>query len=248
MEYIDNERFLAAKDRVVGKNHNNMGIGTLSEKNIHSILKYYFEPDDDNHEVALDGYFADIYNENGVIEIQTRSFNRLREKLAIFLNEYPVTVVYPMASNTWVSRFDESSGEILSRRKSPRHYSVYDAFVELYRIKQYLNCEGLSVILVFMDVEEYRLNSRSRKVGRKTSDKYDKVPIGITEIVSIERPEDYLQFVPYELENQFTSLQFAKACGIGRQHAQVVLNILNYVGAVERVGKQERNYLYKAKM
>lgn len=248
MEYIDNERFLAAKDRIVGKSHNTMGIGTLSEKNVHGILKYYFEPDDDNHEVALDGYFADIYNEKGVIEIQTRGFYRLREKLAVFLNHYPVTVVYPMASNTWVLRFDEKSGEILSKRKSPRHGSVYDAFIELYRIKQYLKCEDLSIVLVFMDVEEYRLSSRSRKVGRKKSDKYDKVPMGITEIVSIERPEDYLQFVPYELDNEFTSSCFAKACGIGVQHAQVVLNILNYVGAVERVGKQERSYLYRAKM
>lgn len=248
MGYIDNERFLAAKDRVIGQSRSSMGIGTLSEKTVHSVLKYYFEPDDDNHEVALDGYFADIYNDKGVTEIQTRSFNRLREKLAVFLNQYPVTVVYPLAANTWVSRFDEKSGEIITRRKSPRHYNVYDAFIELYKIKQYLNYEDLKIILVFMDVEEYKLASRSRKVGRKTSDKLDKIPIGITEVVSIERPEDYMQFVPYELENEFTSSQFAKACGIAREHAQMVLNILNYVGAVERVGKKERSYLYRAKM
>ena len=32
------------------------GIGTLSEKTLHAVLKMYYEPDEDNHEVAIDGY------------------------------------------------------------------------------------------------------------------------------------------------------------------------------------------------
>ena len=35
----------------------------MSEKTLHAVLKMYYEPDEDNHEVAIDGYFADIYNE-----------------------------------------------------------------------------------------------------------------------------------------------------------------------------------------
>ena len=101
-EYIQQERFLKAKEAVLSAERHNKGIGTLSEKTVHSVLKKFFEPEEDNHEVALEGYFADIYNENGVIEIQTRSFERLREKLAVFLNHYPVTIVYPMPCNKWV--------------------------------------------------------------------------------------------------------------------------------------------------
>lgn len=245
MQYIDQEHFLEAKQKIVGKRHNDKGIGTLSEKSVHGVLKWYFEPDADCHEVALDGYFADIYNQEGVIEIQTRSFDRLREKLAVFLNHYPVTIVYPLAVNTWVFRFDEETGEVLSKRKSPIHRTVYDAFVELYKIKQYLKADGLKIKIVFLEIEEYRLISRTRRVGRKTSDKYDRIPLGITDIVSIDRPEDYMQFVPYELEEEFTSAKFAQACKIGQQHAALILNILHEVGVVHRVGKRGKAYLYR---
>lgn len=60
VEYIDSQAFDAAKEKIIGKSHNDKGIGTLSEKTLHAVLKMYYEPDEDNHEVAIDGYFADI--------------------------------------------------------------------------------------------------------------------------------------------------------------------------------------------
>ena len=38
-EYIENERFNAAKEKIIGKKHNDKGIGTLSEKTVHGVLK-----------------------------------------------------------------------------------------------------------------------------------------------------------------------------------------------------------------
>ena len=110
-EYIENERFNAAKEKIIGKKHNDKGIGTLSEKTVHGVLKHFFEPDEDCHEVALNGYFADIYNDSGVIEIQTRQFNKLREKLAVFLNYYPVTVVQ-RAAQLFAQRRDVHAGRV----------------------------------------------------------------------------------------------------------------------------------------
>ena len=156
-EYIENERFNAAKEKIIGKKHNDKGIGTLSEKTVHGVLKHFFEPDEDCHEVALHGYFADIYNDSGVIEIQTRQLNKLREKLAVFLNYYPVTVVYPMPANKWLSWINPETGETGGRRKSPRHFTIYDSFFELYKIKSYLKNPNLTIKLVLMDVEEYKL-------------------------------------------------------------------------------------------
>lgn len=247
MDYIDHERFLAARERIVGRNHNDKGIGTFSEKSVHGILKYYFEPDEDNHEVAVDGYVADIFNASGVTEIQTRDLYRLNDKLSVFLNQYSVTVVYPMVSDMWILRVDSETGEVISKRKSPRSAgkSVYASFVQLYGIKEHLKNSNLSIKLVLLDVWDYRFDRRSRKVGRKRSDKFDRVPIGIRDIVSIDRPEDYLLFVPYELPEEFTSEQFSKACNIPRSLAQTTLNVLHYVGTVERVGKNGRSYLYK---
>ena len=244
-EYIENERFNAAKEKIIGKKHNDKGIGTLSEKTVHGVLKHFFEPDEDCHEVALNGYFADIYNDSGVIEIQTRQLNKLREKLAVFLNYYPVTVVYPMPANKWLSWINPETGETEGRRKSPRHFTIYDSFFELYKIKSYLKNPNLTIKLVLMDVEEYKLlngwdNSKKRGAWR-----YDRIPVGIREIVVLEQPEDYMQFVPYDLPEQFTAKDFAKHAKIPVRLAQTVLLILTDLEIVVRVGKQGKSYLYE---
>ena len=247
VNYIENDRFIEARKMIIGKAHNDKGIGTLSEKAVHGVMKNFYEPRADYQEVALKGYFADIYNETGVIEIQTKSFDRLREKLAVFLNEYPVTIVYPMSYNKWIIWIDKQTGEVLEKRKSPRHCTVYDAFIELYRIKDYLKMSGLRLDLVQLDVEEYRMidTKKLRSARQRRGVKLDRIPMGIREIITIEQPEDYMQFVPYELEGEFTSEEFARVGKMSVATARVALNILNYMGTVKRVGKKGRSYLYE---
>ena len=62
-------------------------IGEYQEKSIHNMLKNYFEPDLSSQEVKIGNFIADIYNEEGIIEIQTRNFYKLKEKLQVFLSE-----------------------------------------------------------------------------------------------------------------------------------------------------------------
>lgn len=244
-QYIEHVRFLAAFHKIAGKRHDDKGIGTLAEKTVHGVLKNFYEPDEDKQEVALDGYFADIYNDDGVIEIQTRSFNRLREKLAVFLNHYPVTVVYPMPCNKWVSWIDTRTGAVEGRRKSPRHFNMYDVFFELYKIKPFLTNPNIRIHLVLMDMEELRLLNGWSADKKRGAEKVDRIPLGIREIITLAQPEDYLQFIPYELEDAFTSAQFAAACKISPDTARRALNILFAVGRVRRVGKQGNSYLYE---
>ena len=144
----------------------------------------------------------------------------------------------------------EQTGEVSEPRKSPRHYTVYDAFTELYKIKQYLNHPQLTVKLVLMDMQEYKTlqqRIRTKKGIRRHGEKKDRIPIGIREIVTIEQLEDYMQFVPYELDGTFTSADFAKAAHIPVDTARITLNILKDTQTVTRVGKQGRSYLYEVK-
>ena len=55
------ERFAYALEQVVGKDHVRDGIGTLSEKTVHAVLKYYYEPDSSHHEIPLEKSVADIF-------------------------------------------------------------------------------------------------------------------------------------------------------------------------------------------
>lgn len=249
-QYIQHEYFIKIRDSILESERHNHGIGTLSEKTVHSVLKKFFEPESDYHEVALEGYFADIFNESGIIEIQTKSFERLRKKLKIFLNKYPVTVVYPMPCNKWVLWIDEQTGEVSKPRKSPRHYTVYDAFTELYKIKEYLKNPRLTVKLVLMDMQEQKAlkrNIKTKKGMRKQGEKKDRIPIGIREIVIIQQPRDYMQFIPYELGDEFTSADFAKAAHISADTARITLNVLNDMGCVKRIGKCKNAYIYEVK-
>ena len=37
IEYIDSRAFDEAKEKIIGKSHNDKGIGTLSEKTLHAV-------------------------------------------------------------------------------------------------------------------------------------------------------------------------------------------------------------------
>ena len=58
-----NQSFQAAKDKIIGVDRQRIGIGTLSEKTVHAVLKNYLQPDEDHHEIPIEGYVADIYND-----------------------------------------------------------------------------------------------------------------------------------------------------------------------------------------
>lgn len=116
---IDEERFERAKNRVIGIARERQGIGTLSEKTVHAVLKNYYAPDTDMHEIPIENYVADIYTGSEIIEIQTGLFNAMRKKLDTFLPLYPVTIVYPIPHIKWLSWIDEETGETSPKRKSP---------------------------------------------------------------------------------------------------------------------------------
>lgn len=240
-----NNAFEAAKEKVIGVDRQRLGIGTLSEKTVHAILKNYYEPDEDKQEIPIENYVADIYADGKIIEIQTRQFNRIRNKLSVFLPLYPVTVVYPIPREKWVIWIDEESGELSKKRKSPAKGNPYLAFKELYKIKMFLKEPNLRFKLVFLDMEEYRLLNGWSGDRKKGSSRFDRIPTELVEEVDISCLEDYMQFVPYELPEEFTTKDFAKAAHIPLRLAQTVLHILHYVGTVERVGKRGKSYLYR---
>ena len=242
-----NPQFEWAKEQVIGRERQRLGIGTLSEKTVHAILKHYYAPNEDMHEIPIENYVADIYTGTEIIEIQTGQFNRMREKLDTFLKEYPVTIVYPIPRQKWLIWIDEENGELSKPHKSPAKGTPYQAFKELYKIKMFLKNPNLRLKFALIDMEEYRLLNGWSADKKKGSCRYDRVPSRLAEEVSIENVRDYLQFIPYELQEPFTSEQFAKAAHIRRPLAQTALNILTYVECVERVGKAGSSYLYSVR-
>ena len=220
-------------------------IGTLSEKTLHSTLKYYLEPCDDFHEVAVDGYVADIMRDGCIIEIQTRGFDRLRNKLRTFLKEYPVTVVFPIAAEKTYCVTNSESGEVSPPKRSPRRGNIYDVFKELYKIKMLLGEDNLYFHIVLLDITEYRRTVKKCRRNHKGYELVERIPNNIINEVFIDGKDDFEKLIPIGLPSPFTSSDFAKAMKRTRGEAQTALNVLLHVGAVKRVGKDKNTYLYE---
>lgn len=174
---MDREAFDRAIREIVYEERERYGIGTLSEKTVHAVVKHYMEPNADYHEVPLEGFVADIFRDETVTEIQTANFNKLRRKLERFLPLYPVTIVYPVPATKWVIWVDPETGLEVSKRKSPKKGSPYQAFRELYRIKPFLAHPNLRVLFLFIDMEETKLLdgwSRDKKRGATKHDRKDR--------------------------------------------------------------------------
>lgn len=238
------EEFEQARDKIVGAARIRQGIGTLSEKTVHAVLKNAYAPDETMHEIPIENYVADIYTGEEIIEIQTRNLNKMRPKLDLFLPMYPVTVVYPIPHKKWLIWIDEETGEYSPRRKSPVTGNAYMAFPELYKIKQYLTDENIRLRFVLFDVEELRLLNGWSKDKKKGSSRFDRIPLDFYDEICIDRKEDYMQFVPCQLEDGFTVKDFAAAARIPRGLAQITVHILHYVGILDRTGKKGRQYEY----
>lgn len=241
---MDTKLFEETKNRFLNTQRERYGIGTLQEKTVHAILKNYYAPDTDMHEIPINGYVADIYTGTEIFEIQTANFNKMRDKLDSFLPQYPVTIIYPIPHTKWLSWMDVETGECSPLRKSPVKGNVYKAFYELYKIKSYLSHPNLRLCFPLLDVEEYRLLNGWSKDKKKGSSRYDRIPVALVDEIRIECIEDYMQLIPYELIEPFTVSEFAKTVKIHKQEAGTMLHILHYLGLITHCGNKGRAYLY----
>ncbi len=238
-------RFNNAKNKVIGEEREQGGIGTLSEKTTHRIIKRYLESNTRFHEVRLGDYIADVYNGENIYEIQTRNFRSLKSKLSIFLEIAPVTVVYPVSVNRSLVWIDPESGEISEKRRSGKHGRITDIFKELVYIREYLDSGNLRFMLLFFNISDYRLLDGYGKDRKKRATRLDNVPDELLGEYLIENNEDYISFVPAELPEEFSVEDLRKLTGTDYKTAGQEVTVFNSLGLIERCGNRGRAYLYK---
>lgn len=221
------------------------GVGTLREKTLHAVLKRYYEPHSDNHEITVGRYVADIVGEDGIIEIQTADFSRLKDKLSAFLEVCPVTVVHPVAQKRRLRWIDKDSGEISDARGAPCRDPRADISLELIRIRELLGHPNLRFCFPLLEIEELRYLNPKQKNPHKKAARCDKIPTRLLDEWWFCSPKDYQRFLPACLPKQFVSRDYAKAAGCALSTAQLVLNLLSGLGLTVRIGKQGRSYLYE---
>ena len=242
---MDKAAFLRAQNAVLSSGILREGIGTLSERALHRILKLAIEPDEGCHEQKVLGSVADIKNGQGITEIQTRAFEKMRPKLAKLLPHFPVCLVYPIAREKRLHWIDPETREMSEPRKSPKKGKPSDAFFELYKIRSLLSHENLTVELLLLDMEEYRYRGKTQR-SRRGTERVERIPTRFCEQIVLSSREDYRIFVPKTLPTEFTAKQYAKAIGQKPRYAYLGLRILkDCFGLISHVRTEGREYIYK---
>ncbi len=246
----DKERFSAALGAALMNDKKGFhgSVGTQNEKLIHATLKNYYAPYSDEQEIKLGSFFADAVSEDCIFEIQTKALYRLKEKLRTFLEYSRVTVVHPVIGEYRTLFISEDTGEIANETQLRKQYSKLKIFEELYSIREFLNHENLSVIIVRLKTEK-RVYFRGEKVPdmrNRTARKrclINQVPLEITEELRLDIPRDYEIFLPDKLPEKFTKKQLCAAAKECR--ASLRTEVLRTAGIIVKVGEEGREYVYK---
>ena len=236
--------FKTAKRAAASRLHHREGIGRLQEKQLHATLKYWLDADENHHEIPLPcGAVADIFDGTHITEIQTANFSAFRIKLMRLLEEYPVTVVYPLVRKKTLFWVDPVSGESSAPRTSPKTGGFWDAAPELLYIRELLFLPNLTLRLQLVDVEEYKLQDGWGKDGKRGSHRLERVPTVPGDYLIIRTPADLKRCLPPRLTSPFTTAEFQKAMRYRGRKLSAALKLFLEVGILTRE-KHGRGYVY----
>ena len=183
---------------------NGGGIGTLQERSLHAKIKELYNTPDSEFEVTVDGFVIDVVRGNLLIEIQTRKFSAIKEKLLKLMKNHPVRLVHPIAQEKWVIRQSED-GEVIGRRKSPKKMGLLHIFEELVSIPTFIIHSNFEIEVLLIKEEEIRVNDGMGSWRRKGWSSIDRDLVDILDRKLFTMPNDFLGLIPDTIEEPFTT-------------------------------------------
>ncbi len=233
-----------ARTRALQRMDTREGIGRLQEKLLHATLKFWLDADETHHEVTLPcGAVADIFDGEHVTEIQNGNFSAFRVKLMRLLEEYPMTVVYPLPRRKTVCWVHPQTGECSPPRRSTKIGGFHDALPELFYMRSLLGVKGLTVRLQLIDIEEQKLQDGWGNDGKRGAHRLERIPLALGEHLDICTACDLKNCLPSNLPTRFTSKDFEKAMRCRGRRLSAALKLLYECGIITRE-KQGRGYIY----
>ncbi|MCL2020410.1 MAG: HAD family hydrolase [Oscillospiraceae bacterium] len=237
---------------VITDNFISGGVGELNEKSIHASLKAYYSGESDR-EAKIGSFIADAAGENGIFEIQTAGWGKLKKKLDAFLDAGHVTVVYPFEQRVYNYYISKNTGELIKKSPVRNNRDLTSFFLELYRIKEFLTHPNLSICIAALEIEKLQFVTDENNLRPKSRKKHEcnkqKNPLSLLSEIHLNCGEDYRVFLP-EISDftKFTRQEFIKAakksCGAFRADGSILLEILEYMSVVHKCGKKGREFLY----
>jgi hypothetical protein len=217
--------------------------GFGNESSLHSAVKAWIARTGDRFEVDVDGFVVDIVRGDLLIEVQTRNFSSIREKLHKLVRNHHVRLVYPIAERKWIVHVDRTSRRAVHRRLSPKKGRLIDLFDELVRIPQLVKEENFELEVIMVEEEEVRCNDGRGSWRRRGASIKDHHLIRVVDSALFRCVEDFLGFLPVDLAQPFTSRQLAERLGISLRIARRMTYSLREMGALQVAGKTGRALL-----
>lgn len=240
------ERFSLAKARMLSEEAISEGFTVYQEKAIHKTVKLYIDGDKEHHEVPLLDGVVDVYNGEGVFEVQTGSPLPLLPKLERLLGGgYKVTVVLPYAAITRHRWLDRETGELSPlkpRRVAPLGYQTIAR--SLYALRRFIGREGFAVRLLPLEVEEYRALDGWSRDKKRGATLIERLPLSLIEDITLHTPRDYLALLPSGLASPFTAPEYKRAARSRSRYDVLMLKLLLDIGVIKNEGKRANAYLY----
>ena len=216
----------------------------LNEKPLHAAIKSWYAKPNDKVEVDLCGYVVDILRDNLIIEIQTKSFSKIRKKLSALSKRHPVRLVYPIPKEKWIIKVDQHGENQLSRRKSPKRGSYEDLFHELVSIPALLKKPDFALEVLLIQEEEIRIHDPHRAWRRRGWVTHERRLLDVVEKRLFSHPKEFKDFIPPTIHGAFTTSELATELQISTRLAGKITYCLREMEAIVPVGKRGRAILY----
>lgn len=215
----------------------------MKETSLHSSIKEWYSLPGDRFEVKVGNFVIDIVRNNLLIEIQTRNFSAIKKKLHSLVKIHNIRLVFPIPKRKWIVQLSKSNDETISRRRSPKKGKLTDVFDELVRIPKLINEDNFALEVLMIKEEEVRCNDGKGSWRRRGISIKDRKLIDVVEKVRFVNREDFLRFLPKDINQTFTNKSLAKNLGIPIRQSQRITYCLRKMGAIKLVGKN-RNELF----
>jgi len=212
---------------------------TMNEFSLHSEIKKVYSLPGDQFEVILDSYLVDILRGNLAIEVQTKYFSALKEKLLTLTEKYQLRLVYPLPEMKQITYITKDQA-VLDKRKSPRKGRLTDLFREPVMIPHMIGAENFSLEVLFIDEEEVRCDDGKGSWRRKGASIKERKLLKVNDRILFQTKADYLKILPDILNVVFTNRELAKLAKISVRTAQQITYYLRKGDVTRLAGKNGR--------
>ena len=220
-------------------------IGELNERSLHRALKALYTAPGSLSEQLIDGYVVDVLTGTQIIEIHTGGFSRLKRKLPRLLENHALTLVHPIAKDRFIIKQAEQADVAVTRRKSPKHGSVFSIFAGLTSIPKLVAHPNFALEAVITVEEEVRVPDPRRNRRRGGWTVIDRRLVEVLETHRIESMGDLFAMLDASLPEAFTTADLAAAMQAPRRLGQQAAFCLREAGIVEICGKAGNALRYR---